>query len=146
MAEKAEKKENVVIKTGLKHKWSLLLTVLLDVAGTAGTIAIYYFIYKVIEEIADKHAVIDDIDKSVLASMCIGMLICAAAAVLCTVIGSVLAHSASYSVGYELRKGIMEKLSKGGTGLLFPKPQRRHKKGGCRGLFLHRKIFCRAYR
>ena len=112
MAEKAEKKENVVIKTGLKHKWSLLLTVLLDVAGTAGTIAIYYFIYKVIEEIADKHAVIDDIDKSVLASMCIGMLICAAAAVLCTVIGSVLAHSASYSVGYELRKGIMEKLSK----------------------------------
>lgn len=63
MAEKAEKKENVVIKTGLKHKWSLLLTVLLDVAGTAGTIAIYYFIYKVIEEIADKHAVIDDIDK-----------------------------------------------------------------------------------
>lgn len=112
MAEKAEKRENVVIKTGLKHKWSLLLTVLLDVAGTAGTIAIYYFIYKVIEEIADKHAVIDDIDKSVLASMCIGMLICAAAAVLCTVIGSVLAHSASYSVGYELRKGIMEKLSK----------------------------------
>ena len=99
MAEKAEKKENVVIKTGLKHKWSLLLTVLLDVAGTAGTIAIYYFIYKVIEEIADKHAVIDDIDKSVLASMCIGMLICAATAVLCTVIGSVLAHSASYSVG-----------------------------------------------
>ena len=82
MAEKAEKRENVVIKTGLKHKWSLLLTVLLDVAGTAGTIAIYYFIYKVIEEIADKHAVIDDIDKSVLASMCIGMLICAAAAVL----------------------------------------------------------------
>lgn len=108
----AEKKENVVIKTALKHKWSLLLTVLLDVAGTAGTIAIYYFIYKVIEEIVDKHAVIDDIDKSVLTSMCIGMLICVAAAVLCTVIGSVLAHSASYSVGYELRKGIMEKLSK----------------------------------
>ena len=75
MAEKAEKRENVVIKTGLKHKWSLLLTVLLDVAGTAGTIAIYYFIYKVIEEIADKHAVIDDIDKSVLASMCIGCLL-----------------------------------------------------------------------
>lgn len=43
MAEKAEKRENVVIKTGLKHKWSLLLTVLLEVAGTAGTIAIYYF-------------------------------------------------------------------------------------------------------
>ena len=109
---KSRKKGKCSYQNRTKHKWSLLLTVLLDVAGTAGTIAIYYFIYKVIEEIADKHAVIDDIDKSVLASMCIGMLICAAAAVLCTVIGSVLAHSASYSVGYELRKGIMEKLSK----------------------------------
>lgn len=145
MAEKAEKKENVVIKTGLKHKWSLLLTVLLDVAGTAGTIAIYYFIYKVIEEIADKHAVIDDIDKSVLASMCIGMLICAAAAVLCTVIGSVLAHSASYSVGYELRKGHNGKAVKGGTGLLFQKPQRRHKRRLQRTV-PPSKNFCRAYR
>ena len=39
-----EKKENVVVKTAMKRKWSLLLTVLLDVAGTAGTIAVYYFI------------------------------------------------------------------------------------------------------
>ena len=51
-----EKKENVVVKTAMKRKWSLLLTVLLDVAGTAGTIAVYYFIYKVIAEIVDKHA------------------------------------------------------------------------------------------
>ena len=101
---------------------------LLDVAGTAGTIAIYYFIYKVIEEIADKHAVIDDIDKSVLASMCIGMLICAAAAVLlyryriCTCTFSVLFG------GIRTQKGHNGKAVKGGTGLLFQKPQRRHKK------------------
>ena len=107
-----EKKENVVVKTAMKRKWSLLLTVLLDVAGTAGTIAVYYFIYKVIAEIVDKHAMVDEIDKSVITSMCIGMLICVVIAVLCTIVGSVLAHSASYSVGYELRKGIMEKLSK----------------------------------
>ena len=53
-----EKKENVVVKTAMKRKWSLLLTVLLDVAGTAGTIAVYYFIYKVIAEIVDKHAMV----------------------------------------------------------------------------------------
>ena len=98
-----EKKENVVVKTAMKRKWSLLLTVLLDVAGTAGTIAVYYFIYKVIAEIVDKHAMVDEIDKSVITSMCIGMLICVVIAVLCTIVGSVLAHSASYSVGYELR-------------------------------------------
>ena len=67
-----EKKENVVVKTAMKRKWSLLLTVLLDVAGTAGTIAVYYFIYKVIAEIVDKHAMVDEIDKSVITSMCIG--------------------------------------------------------------------------
>ena len=94
-----EKKENVVVKTAMKRKWSLLLTVLLDVAGTAGTIAVYYFIYKVIAEIVDKHAMVDEIDKSVITSMCIGMLICVVIAVLCTIVGSVLAHSASYSVG-----------------------------------------------
>ena len=61
-----EKKENVVVKTAMKRKWSLLLTVLLDVAGTAGTIAVYYFIYKVIAEIVDKYAMVDEIDKSVI--------------------------------------------------------------------------------
>ena len=76
-----EKKENVVVKTAMKRKWSLLLTVLLDVAGTAGTIAVYYFIYKVIAEIVDKHAMVDEIDKSVITSMCIGMLICVVIAV-----------------------------------------------------------------
>lgn len=108
----SEKKENVVIKTALKHKWSLLLTVILDVVGTVGKIAIYYFIYRIIEEIVDKRAVIDDLDMSEIKSMCIGMCLCVAAAILCTVIGSVLAHSSSYAVGYDLRKGIMEKLSK----------------------------------
>ena len=81
-----EKKENVVVKTAMKRKWSLLLTVLLDVAGTAGTIAVYYFIYKVIAEIVDKHAMVDEIDKSVITSMCIGMLICVVIAVLCTIV------------------------------------------------------------
>lgn len=106
------KKENAVIKTVLRQKWKLLLTIIFNVISTIGRIAIYYFIYLIIDEIVQKHAVIGAVDITHIKELCIGMVICVAVSLALTALSSYIAHYSSYSLGYELRKGIMNKLSK----------------------------------
>ena len=70
------------------------------------------FIYLIIREIVNKHGIAADIDTALVNKLCIEMLICIAAAMALTALSSYIAHSAAYSVGYDLRKGIIDKLSK----------------------------------
>lgn len=107
-----EKKENAVIKMALRQKWKLLLTVIFNVISTMGRIAIYYFIYLIIKEIVDKHAIIENIDFALINKLCLEMGGCVIAAVVLTAISSYMAHGAAYALGYDIRNGIMTKLSK----------------------------------
>lgn len=107
-----EKKQNAVMKTILGQKGMMFLTVVCNIAGTIGRMAIYYFIYLIIREILNRHGIAADIDTALVNRLCIGMLICIAAAMALTALSSYTAHSAAYSVGYNLRKNIIDKLSK----------------------------------
>ena len=106
------KKQNAVMKAILGQKGKMFLTVVFNVASTIGRMAIYYFIYLIIREIVNKHGIAADIDTALVNKLCIEMLICIAAAMALTALSSYIAHSAAYSVGYDLRKGIIDKLSK----------------------------------
>jgi ATP-binding cassette subfamily B protein len=107
-----EKKENAVIKIALNQKGKLFLTVAFNIISTIGRMAIYYFIYLVIKEIVNKHGIVSDIDTALINKLCLEMIVCVIASMALTALSSCIAHSSAYSLGYDLRKSIMEKLAR----------------------------------
>lgn len=107
----ADKQSNIVMKTAMEHKLKLLLMIILNIIGTVGRIVIYYFIYKVIEEIVIKKAVVDNIDMDIISNIITKMCICIVVTILSIILASILSHNVAYSIGFDLRNSLIRKLS-----------------------------------
>ena len=125
---KKEKKQDAVMQYAMGQKGKLFGSVLLNIISTMGRIAVYYFIFLILQEIVAKHGVAANVDAAVIQDLCVKMVLCVVGALALTALGSYLAHSAAFSLGYELRKAIMDKVGKVELGYFSKKKSGEFKK------------------
>ena len=126
--QKEEKKPDVVMQYAMRQKGKLIASVLLNIISTIGRIAIYYFIFLIIREIVANRGVAEAMDTDVITSLCIKMVVCVVGALALTALGSYLAHNAAFSMGYDLRKAIMDKVGRVELGYFSKKKSGEFKK------------------